>query len=84
MGWNPGSGLHRTVVRSHLSLRRDQRGWGAFGWTVFSSLLDMLDHQEGCGVKDSDSSFFECLKVLGVVLHAELDSWGRSSGCPEM
>lgn len=57
---------------------------GAFGLTVFLPLLETMDHQDDCGVKDSDSLFFECPEILGVFLHTGLDSQGRRSVCPEM
>lgn len=77
MGWNPGNGSHMRVFRSHSSLPRDQSVWGAFGLSVlFLSLLEMMDHQDDRGIKDSDSLFSQCLKKLGVFLHAGLDSPG--------
>lgn len=64
------------VVRSHSSLPTDQGVGGAFGLSVFLSLVEMMDHQGDCGIKDGDSLFFECLKILGVFLRVGLDSPG--------
>lgn len=36
----------------------------------------MMDHQDDRGIRDSDSSLLECLQMLGVFLHAGLDSPG--------
>lgn len=64
------------VVRSHSSQPRDQSAGGAFGLSVFLSLVEMMDHQDDRGIEDGDSLFFECLKILGVFLCVGLASLG--------